>query len=149
MDYIKIRFGSVLQQADTESGSVSENMFQHSFSPMFTFAERIWKPHMDIFETQDEIIIHAEIAGVKKEHLEIELFDNAVKISGKRLEAQPNPKATYRLVEIQHGSFERILRLPCKINVEEVKALYTDGMLQITMSKRKMENKYTVPVSSD
>lgn len=149
MDYIKIRFGSVLQQADTESNSVSENMFQHSFSPMFSFAERIWKPHMDIFETKKEIIIHAEIAGVQKDDLDIELFDNAVKITGKRPETQPTPNATYRLAEIQHGSFERILRLPSKIDVENVSASYTDGMLQVSMSKLPMADKYSVPVSSD
>ena len=149
MDHIKIRFGSVLQKADAESGNLSENMFQHSFNPMFSFAERIWKPHMDIFETQSEIIIHAEIAGVKKEDLEIEIFDNAVKINGKRLEAQSTPNATYRLVEIQHGSFERTLRLPSKIDVENVKATYADGMLQIAMTKSSTELKYSVPVSSD
>ncbi len=149
MDYIKIRFGSVIQQADTESSNMSENMFQHSFNPMFTFAERIWKPHMDIFETKNAIIIQAEIAGVKKENLEIEVCDNAVKITGKRSEVPPVPDSTYRLVEIQHGSFDRVLRIPSKIDVENVSATYKDGMLQIEMSKLPPDGKYSVPVSSD
>lgn len=135
MDYIKIRFGNVLEQDNARTNDSDDTMFHHTFNPMFSFSERLWKPHMDIFETPDEIIILAEVAGVTPGDFEIEVCEKAVKISGKRAEAPPVPNATYRLVEIQNGSFERILKLPRTINTEKVSADYTNGFLKINLAK--------------
>ena len=106
-----------------------------SLNPVFTLSERLWKPQMDIYETGEEIIILAETAGVKKEDLEIEISNRAVKISGKRTLAQRVDGAVYRLAEIQYGSFERLLFLPALIDTENVSASYLCGMLQIRLSK--------------
>jgi HSP20 family protein len=120
MEQIKIRFGNHIETPTTEDKSF-EDMFQ-SVNPMFCFSKRVWRPQMDIFETRDEIIIQAEIAGVRQENMVIELSDKAVKISGVRKSSQPDPTATYRLAEIQFGRFERILYLPSVIDMEKVSA---------------------------
>ena len=79
---------------------------------MFLSSERSWSPQMDIYETPEEIIVLAEIAGVDKDDLEVEINTKAVRISGCRSELPRTGNATFRLAEIQYGPFERILFLP-------------------------------------
>lgn len=138
MEQIEIRFGSDLETYDTDEKSFDE-MFQ-SVNPMFCFSKRIWKPQMDIFETRSQIIIQAEIAGVKKQDIVIELSNKAVKISGNRRSTRLDPSATYRLAEIQFGQFERVLYLPCVIDVEKVSAVCNNGFLELTLGKLCSEN---------
>jgi len=95
MDYIKIRFISDFDQLDSKFEKTIDEMFR-SISPMFTLSARKWKPQMDIYETPDEILILAEIAGVNKEDLELEISSKAVKIYGNRTEFPRVKNATYR-----------------------------------------------------
>lgn len=138
MEHIEIRFGSNLGTYDTDEKSF-QDMFQ-SVNPMFCFSKRIWRPQMDIFETRNEIIIQAEIAGVCRENMIIEISNKAVKISGVRKSSQPDPTATYRLAEIQFGRFERVLYLPNVIDMEKVYASYANGFLELKLGKQPKMN---------
>ncbi len=108
MDYIKIRFGNDFGTSDSRFDKTIEDMFR-SMSPMFSLSERAWKPQMDIYETPQEITILAEVAGVDKENLEVEISSRAIRIRGNREEMARDENTTYRLAEIQYGTFERIL----------------------------------------
>jgi HSP20 family protein len=116
-------------------------------SPMFTSSERTWSPQMDIYETPEEIIIQAEIAGVDKENLEVEISSKAVRIYGKRNEIPLIDHATYRLAEIQYGKFERILFLPTPIDTEVVTSSYSNGFLRIRLSKLPVDVTHNIPIS--
>ncbi|MFO7753241.1 MAG: Hsp20/alpha crystallin family protein [Desulfobacteraceae bacterium] len=145
MEYIEIRFGDNFETQTKDERSF-QDMFQ-SVNPMFCLSKRVWKPQMDIFETRKAIIIHAEIAGVKKDDIRIEVSHKAVKISGHRESIQPEHEATYRLAEIQFGDFERVLYLPSMINTEKVCASFSNGFLEITMQKLYVDGeKRTVPI---
>ncbi len=133
MEHIEIRFGDDIETHASEEKSFGQ-MFQ-SVNPMFCFSKRIWKPQMDIFETRNEIIIQAEIAGVNREDIIIEVNNKAVKISGSRKSYHPDPTATFRLAEIQFGLFERVLYLPSVIDVEKVSAEFSNGFLELTLGK--------------
>ena len=138
MKHIEIRFGDNIETHAREEKSFEE-MFQ-SVNPMFCFSKRIWKPQMDIFETRNEIILQAEIAGVRREDIIIEVSNKAIKISGSRKTNHPDRTATYRLAEIQFGQFERILYLPTVIDVEKVSAKFSNGFLELTLGKLLREN---------
>lgn len=138
MKHIEIRFGDDIETHAAEEKSFEE-MFQ-SVNPMFCFSKRIWKPQMDIFETRNEIVIQAEIAGVKKEDIIIEVSNKAVKISGKRATNHLDRTATYRLAEIQFGQFERVLYLPSVIDVEKVSAKFSNGFLELKLGKLFRKN---------
>jgi HSP20 family protein len=146
MDYIKIRFISDFDQLDSKFEKTIDEMFR-SISPTFTLAERKWKPQMDIYETPDEIIILAEIAGVNKEDLELEISSKAVKIYGNRAEFPRVENATYRLAEIQYGRFERILFLPAPIDPEVVSASYSNGFLQVRLAKLSLDKIRKIPIT--
>ena len=133
MEYIEIRFGEDL---DTLSKGIKplEEMFQ-SMNPMFCLSQRIWKPQMDIFETRTNIIIQAEMAGVQKNDIAIEVSNKAVKISGVRVRTPSDGNAIYRLAEIQFGRFERVLYLPSLIDTENVSASFSNGFLEMILAK--------------
>jgi HSP20 family protein len=134
MDYIKIRFGSEIEHHKCESDKSIEEMFQ-SLNPMFRLEKSSWKPQVDIFETTEDIVIQVTMAGVDKENMEVEISNNALKISGRRSPPPQKGKATYSLAEIQYGSFERVLFLPCPIDTNKVTASYSNGFLQVSLGK--------------
>lgn len=138
MDYIKIRFGDDFDHCKLKSEKSIDEMFQ-SLNPMFRLEKSTWKPHVDIYETEEDIVIQVSMAGVAKEDMEIEISNKAIKISGKRSGNIPREKATYRLAEIQYGAFERVLFLPCPIDTNRVTASYTNGFLHMDLAKLPVE----------
>jgi len=147
MDYIKIRFSNDFERLTSSFEKTFEDMFRpRPASPMFSTAECTWTPSMDVYETPEEIIIRAEIAGVDKEDLEVEINSKAVRIYGKRREIARIDQATYRLAEIQYGKFERILFLAAPIDTEIVTSSYTNGFLELRLVKLPRERTYKIPI---
>ena len=146
MEFIKIRIAEDFGHLGSNLEKTIEDMFR-SMSPAFTLAERSWKPPMDMNETPEEIIIVAEVAGVDKDDLEVEISSKAVRIQGNRVARHCTNETTYRLAEIQYGRFERILYLPAPIDPEVVSAGYTSGLLEIRLAKLPIEKTHKMPIS--
>ena len=147
MDYIKIRFGSDFDPLGSSLEKTIDEIFRpRPVSPMFASSDRRWNPQMDIIETPEEIILRAEMAGVTKENLEVEINNKAVRISGQRSEGTRMERATYRLAEIQYGRFERFLFLPCMIDTEVVSSSFSNGFLEIRLAKLQPEKSYKIPI---
>jgi HSP20 family protein len=134
MSYIKIRFCNDVDTLHSKIERSIEDVFR-SMNPAFSLNERTWHPQIDIYETEEEIIVRAEVAGVDIENLAVEVGHRAIKLTGKRSELSRIDNATYRLAEIQYGSFERVLYLPVPIDTEIVSTSYTNGFLEIRMVK--------------
>ncbi len=134
MDFIKIRFSEDFGELGAKFEKTIEDMFR-TMSAGFTLAERTWKPPMDMNETPEEIVIVAEVAGVDKRDLDVEISSRAVRIRGKRAPRHCQPQSTYLLAEIQYGRFERVIFLPAPIDPEVVSAAYANGFLEIRMAK--------------
>ena len=145
MEYIKIRLLDDFGQIGSNLEKPIEDMFR-SVSTGFTLAERTWKPPMDMNETPEEVIIVAEVPGVDKDDLEVEISSKAVRIKGNRYARHCSGNATYRLAELQYGSFERILFLPAPIDPEIVSATYQNGLLEIRLAKQPPEKAHKVPI---
>ena len=146
MDYIKIRFIDDFEQTSSRFEKTIEVMFR-SINPIFTLAERAWKPQMDIYETPKEVIVLTEIAGVNKEDLRVEISSKAVKVYGMRRGSPRLENATYRLAEIQYGEFERILFLPALIDTDSVSASYINGFLEIRLAKLSLHKTRKIPIT--
>jgi HSP20 family protein len=145
MDYIKIKFSDGFDNLHSGMQKSIEDMLQ-SMRPLFTCSEVVWKPQMDIYETPEEIIILAEIAGVDKENLSVEISSSAVKICGNRNEIPKLANSTYRLAEIQYGKFERVLFSPVPIDIDKVTATYLNGFLQIILGKKQSNRTHKIPI---
>jgi len=134
MNYIKIRFGEDMADIDAQFQKTVDEMFR-MINPVFVQHQHVWRPQIDIYEARDEIIILAEISGVKNEDIDIVLGRTTIKIFGIREKPPLAEQTRYRLAEIPYGRFERSFSLPAPIETETVTATFTDGLLQIRMIK--------------
>lgn len=94
-----------------------------------------WTPPVDMLETPDAYIFRAELPGVGKKNISIEIQERRLKLSGeRRIESEPQ-LAAYHSVERAHGTFGRVFDLPEDADVEKTEATYVDGLLEITIPK--------------
>ena len=94
-----------------------------------------WLPAVDVFDTQEAVVLKAELAGMDPDEIEIEVEDNVLTIKGKRkFEEQVEDERYYR-VERRFGSFQRSLALPQGVKADEIGAAYDDGILTVTVPK--------------
>ena len=99
MTYIKINFGGNFED---EFQKAVDEIF-HLVSPAFKNYKCIWRPNIDLYESADEIIALADIAGLNKDELHIEVNRNKIKIAGIRKAIQLLQNARYYQAEIPHG----------------------------------------------
>jgi HSP20 family protein len=137
MEYIKIRFVEDPEATESEFYRTLDGMIRGA-DHRFTLFRHRWRPQIDIYETAEEIVIRAEIAGLRQEEIHLEISSSAVKISGTRTGGPCEQDAHYRLAEIPCGTFERTLTLPVPIDTESAAALYQDGLLEIRLVKRPL-----------
>ena len=105
-----------------------------------------WHPAVDISETEDTLRIRAEIPGLEKEDIKIEVKDHTLTLSGERpLEGSGNNEY-YRNVERAYGRFFRSINLVEDLKEEEIKATYRHGLLDITIPKAEASVPKQIPV---
>jgi len=94
-----------------------------------------WLPAVDMFEEKDEIVVKAELPGMKKEEIDISLHDGVLTLSGERKSEDHYKDAETCRSERFLGRFHRSLTLPTLVEAEKVKATYRDGILTVTLPK--------------
>ncbi len=97
--------------------------------------ERVFAPVVDVYETDQELVVKAELPGVKKENVEVSIRDNTLYIRGEKKEEKEEKTEAYHRVERVYGKFERVLPLPTDVKVESAKAEFKDGVLEIRIPK--------------
>jgi HSP20 family protein len=100
-----------------------------------------WVPAVEMKETDTEIVLRAEVPGLSAENLDVQVTRNAVSISGEhRYEKQAEDKGYFHS-EFRYGKFQRIVPLPSKVENEQVKAEFKDGILTLTLPKAADERR--------
>ena len=108
-----------------------------------------WAPPVDVYEKEDEIVITAELPGMKQEDINVEVHDGILSICGeKKVENEVNEEH-YHFVERSYGSFERSFTLPSKVQGEDVKATYHEGVLNVHLPKAEEAQPKKISVSVD
>ncbi len=90
---------------------------------------------IDVFQTPDEIIIHAFVAGVRPDALSVSISRDIVVIEGTRSERQQVTDSDYFTRELFWGAFTRTISLPQEVDVDNATALSKDGLLRVTLPK--------------
>lgn len=148
MDSNKIRFVGPFSLSGSQFEKTMQEIFRpRPVSPMFVCKDCSWLPQMDMYETEQEIFIWAELAGVEKDQLDLEVNSKAVRIHGFRREQPRSASGTYRLAEIRYGNFERILYLPAPVDSNSVTSTFTNGLLTIRMKKQEPPKTHKIPIS--
>ncbi len=144
MTYIKINFGGNFED---EFQKAVDEIF-HLASPAFKKYKCIWRPNIDLYESTEEIIVLADMAGLNKDEMHIEVNRNKIKIAGIRKAIQLLQNARYYQAEIPHGYFERNIALPASVDAQSAAASYADGILMVRMNKIPVHKAHRVSVIS-
>lgn len=129
-----------LAKPDDIQGEV-ERFFEHLGRwkrPVFFF-EKAWQPICDVSETQDDVIVVIELAGVKAENVNLSVQDNTLQVEGIRREPASAARRLYHRMEISYGTFERRIPLPSRVDGEAAKAVYSDGFMEVRLPKLTKE----------
>lgn len=94
-----------------------------------------WSPAVDIYETADTLVIKAEIPGVEKDDISVEVKENALYLKGERKFEKEVKEENYHRMERSYGSFKRIFQLPTSVDENKIKANFKDGVLEIKIPK--------------
>lgn len=97
-----------------------------------------WRPVVDIFENdKHEIVLRAELPGLKREEIDIRVENNTLTLKGERKRDAEVKQESYHRVERSYGAFARSFSLPATVNTEKVSATFIDGVLTITLPLRE------------
>ena len=95
-----------------------------------------WAPACDIYETEHEFVVKAELPEVKKEDVKVSFENNVLTIRGERKFEEETKKENYHRIERRYGDFMRSFTLPNVVDMEKIVAEFKDGMLQVKLPKR-------------
>jgi HSP20 family protein len=96
-----------------------------------------WSPQVDIFENQNEIVLEAELPGMKPEDVDISIENNVLTIHGERKFEKKDENDNFHRVERSYGTFTRSFTLPPTVQSENANAEFENGVLRLTLAKRE------------
>lgn len=109
---------------------------------------RTWAPAVDILEDQNEIVVRAELPGLKQEDIDIELTGETLTIKGERKFEDTERKDHYVRVERSYGAFQRAFTIGAPVQHDAVSASYKDGVLEVHLPKSEATKPKKVQVSA-
>jgi HSP20 family protein len=112
-----------------------------------TWLSGAWTPPVDIHETDDALILKAELPGFSKNDVNVELKDNTLTLKGHRQEEKEVKEEQFHRRERAYGSFQRTFMLPASVDAEKVTANYKDGILELRLPKRETAKAKRISIS--
>lgn len=114
-------------------------LFDDSFLPTFTLRDGLslkgWRPAVDIYEEEDRIVIKAELPGMEKKDIKVNVEDHILILEGERSEENEVKKENYHRNERAFGKFHRSFALPADIDPDKVNAEFKDGVLKVEIPR--------------
>jgi HSP20 family protein len=96
-----------------------------------------WHPSVDVYENENAYVLKAELPGVNKEDIKLDINNNTLTLKGEKKFEEKTEKENYVRIERSYGSFTRTFMLPDKVDTENIKANYKDGVLEIVLPKKE------------
>jgi HSP20 family protein len=118
-----------------------------SLPRLFT-EEKDFTPAFDVSETENELILRAEIPGMDKKDIDIQLTDGVLTIKGEKRHEKEDKEENYHFIERSYGTFSRSMRVPFDVEIEKVDATYKDGVLKVTLPKSETAKLRKIDVKS-
>lgn len=109
---------------------------------------RRWVPAMDLIETDDALVLKADLPGLERDDVAIEVKDNVLTVSGERKAEHEEKADGYYRVERAFGTFSRALALPEGIDAEQVSAKFENGVLEVRIPKPAERKPHRVEIGA-
>jgi HSP20 family protein len=130
-----------------------EKLFEDFWGRPFGWPER-WRsrelkvrgPAIEVYEETGDVVVKAEIPGLKKEDLQVNLSDNLLTIHGEKKQEEEKKEKGYYYSERSYGSFSRSIQLPTDVQPEKVSASFKDGVLEIRLPKTEEAKRKEVKI---
>lgn len=125
--------------ADLDELGSGLRLFQDTVSRLLDQpTTRPWSPAVDIFETENELLLKADLPGVEMKDIDIQLENGTLALRGERKFEQEKKEGGFHRVERSYGSFARYFTLPETLDPEQVKAEYKNGVLIVRLAKKEV-----------
>jgi HSP20 family protein len=132
--------------------------FQHDMNRMFDQFFRggngeeanvsAWRPSVDVYETDDALVIKAELPGVSKDDVSIDVHQNRLTLRGQRKHETDVKDEHYHRVERSYGSFQRSFTLPATVDAEKAEASFKDGVLELRLPRLESAKPHQIAIQS-
>ena len=129
--------GTLIRPADRFARMLEHTLGRDLYQPFFgdEVSTRTWMPPVDIRETEEALVVYAEVPGLDKGDIRITLENNLLTLSGERKFDTEVKENEWHRIERAYGSFSRSFRLPTNVASDRVSAVFKNGILEITVPK--------------
>jgi len=131
-----------------EMNRVFNEFFRGGAGEEGSWGQYTWTPPVDIYETNDALVFTADLPGVSKDDVSIEVHQNTLTLRGERKHAAEVKDDRYHRVERAYGPFQRSFVLPTMVNQEKVEATYRDGILELRLPKLETAKPRRIAIQS-
>ena len=118
---------------------------RHGLMPRW---ERSFEPAVEVSDTKEAVVIRAQVPGMSKDDVHVDITDNALTVKGEIKEEEAKEEKHYYRREIRYGTFSRVMPLPMAVKAEEAKAQMKDGILEITIPKSDEVKVKEIPIQT-
>jgi len=112
-------------------------------------ATTTWSPSVDIFETEGEIVVKAELPGMDRKDIQLNLENNILSLRGERKFTKETKDENYHRIERSYGVFSRSFSIPATVDEEKIRADYKDGVLKIFLPKKEQARPKQIKIASE
>ena len=112
-------------------------------------ATTTWSPAVDIFETEGEIIVKAELPGMERKEITLHLENNVLSLRGERKFEKETKDENYHRIERSYGAFSRSFSIPATVDDENIRAEYKDGVLNIVLPKKEQARAKQIKIAAE
>ena len=131
-----------------EIEQVGRRLRNMSLARMMPYKSGSWQPPVDVYEAEEELYLYVDLAGVNKDSLALIVDEQQIRIKGVRQLPPQSSIACVHQLEIELGFFDRTVSLPATVDVDLVSSVYTEGILVVTLPKRKKICKVQIRIIS-
>jgi len=112
-------------------------------------ATTTWSPAVDIFETEGEIVVKAELPGMERKDITLHLENNVLTLRGERKFEKETKDENYHRIERSYGAFSRSFSIPATVDDENIRAEYKDGVLNIVLPKKEQARPKQIKIAAE
>ena len=120
--------------------SLRSSGFGGGLTPRSEFGGSIWSPQVEMFERGNQLVIRADLPGLKRDDIKLEVADNCLTVEGERRHEQEEKQEGHYHSERSYGRFYRCIELPKGVDAASINASFRDGVLEVTMPKPPSES---------
>lgn len=107
-----------------------------------------WEPSVEVADTKDAVVIKAQVPGISKEHLQVNVTDDSLTLQGEMKEEEKKEEKNYYRREIRYGAFARTIALPATVQADKATAQLKDGVLEVTIPKTEKAKAKAIPIQT-